>query len=243
MIALLRVKNEARWIEQALYSALQVCARALVLDDHSQDRTVECCAAFPDVTVIASPFNDLNEVRDKNYLLELVERSAELTALADWVLMIDGDEVLSPRSAPALWKAMVGDVQSLSLRIVYLWDREDQVRVDGGYGRFWRPSAFRFRPGLRFVPLGAAAGGFHCSNAPAATWPGIRRPDGVELLHYGYLHQEDRLRKYEWYNRVDPGNRAEDGYRHMVIGDVFPADSKFLHGGPLELRPLEGAIG
>ena len=30
----------------------------------------------------------------------------------------------------------------------------------------------------------------------------------------------------------------EDGYRHMVVGDVFSSDSTFLHSGPLELKAL-----
>ena len=31
---------------------------------------------------------------------------------------------------------------------------------------------------------------------------------------------------------------AGDCYRHMVIGDLFPADSTFKHAGPLEFRLL-----
>jgi hypothetical protein len=60
----------------------------------------------------------------------------------------------------------------------------------------------------------------------------------VRLLHYGYLHKEDRVRKFHWYNKIDPNNAFEDQYRHMVIGDVFPADSSFKWAGPLELRSL-----
>lgn len=28
-------------------------------------------------------------------------------------------------------------------------------------------------------------------------------------------------------------------YRHMVIGDVFPAESRFAHGGPLKIEDLQ----
>jgi hypothetical protein len=60
----------------------------------------------------------------------------------------------------------------------------------------------------------------------------------ARLLHYGYLHREDRIRKYEWYTQQDPDNQAEDFYRHTVIGDLFPAEIRFRHGGPLKLREL-----
>jgi hypothetical protein len=59
------------------------------------------------------------------------------------------------------------------------------------------------------------------------------------ILHYGYMHREDRVRKYVWYNKQDPGNKVEDCYRHMVVGDIFPADAHFMHGGPLKLKGID----
>jgi hypothetical protein len=126
--------------------------------------------------------------------------------------------------------------QSFALQVLYLWDREDQVRMDGGYSRFWRPSMFRL--GEHQFQSTNAAGGFHCGNAPIAQQRVARRLFGAALLHFGYLHRADRLRKYEWYRGIDGGNPLEDGYRHMVIGDVFPAESRFRHGGPLQLEAL-----
>ena len=79
----------------------------------------------------------------------------------------------------------------------------------------------------------------HCSNAPGL---GKARfaPLQVCLLHYGPLHREDRIRKYRWITSIDPHNEVEDFYRHMVQGDLpeFPADAKFVHGGPLVLQTL-----
>jgi len=62
---------------------------------------------------------------------------------------------------------------------------------------------------------------------------------GVRCLHYGYMRPEDRLRKYEWYRNMDSGADLEDGYRHIVIGDIFPADSRFRYAGPLKLEALQ----
>jgi O-antigen biosynthesis protein len=233
-IGLLRVKDEARWIERVVRSIQPVCEEILVLDDHSTDETPAICESLA-CTVYRSEFAGIDETRDKDWLLA---KAWELGAkVGDWCVMIDGDEVLHPNDVRAVSAAVESAAVCCSFRIVYLWDREDQVRVDRWYSDFRRPSLFRLTgPGLTFRRT-QFGGSFHCSSAPAQLLNRIV-PIQARLLHYGYLHREDRIRKYHWYNRVDPGNPIEDGYRHMVIGDLFPADSRFRWAGPLELETL-----
>jgi hypothetical protein len=68
------------------------------------------------------------------------------------------------------------------------------------------------------------------------------RRSGINLYHYGYFDRFTRIQKYHYYNKKEAENlemlESEDYYRHMVIGDLFPADSVFKHGGPLKLEPL-----
>lgn len=229
MIGLMRVKNEARWIERSIQSILPICEQVLVFDDHSTDDTRDICAGIPYVTVFDSPFVGLDETRDKSWLLEKARK-------ADWILMIDGDEILAPSGLPVIHAALDTVSICFSLPVYYLWDREDQVRVDGVYGRFARPSIFQ--PGSSQFEVTGAGGNFHCGNAPLSLQPRARLL-AAPLLHLGYMHKEDRIRKYEWYNLRDPNNPNENGYRHLVVGDVFPADSCFRHGGPLACKPLE----
>lgn len=229
MIATLRVKNESRWIRESLASLQPLCSEVHVLDDHSDDGTPEICEQLG-ATVYRSPFEGLDEVRDKNYLLDQI---APLHP--DWVIMIDGDEALAPGGAAQLEREVRKPrVQALSLRVLYLWDRPDQVRTDGVYARLWRPSVFRY--GTERFAGTTHGGNFHCGNAPSRRVAAI--PSAAALVHYGYMDREDRLRKYEWYNAKDPASKSEDGYRHMVIGDVFSADSRFRYAGPLQLEPL-----
>jgi glycosyltransferase involved in cell wall biosynthesis len=228
---IMRVKNEARWIRRSIESILPLCnAGVTVLDDHSTDDTAEIaqkCGAW----VIPSPFEGLDEVRDKNLLL------ADFPG-ADWLIMIDGDEVLESGKLDYLRVTMQRAIESNTVRalafgVLYLWDREDQIRVDGVYRSMSRVSAFR--PGKeRFEATGGV--NFHCGNCPQGITQ--RAHAGVSLLHYGYMDSRDRIRKYEWYRAQDPANQIEDEYRHIVIGDLFPAESRFRHGGPLELRQI-----
>lgn len=235
IVGMMRVKNEARWISAALISMADACKRIHVLDDHSTDETAKLCQNFGDLVVVhPSPFEGLDESRDKNWLLERI-RGSEKTAT--WILAIDGDEVLAnPREVIA--SAECGAIDCYSLRILYLWNTPDVVRLDGVYGRFWRPSLFKLRAGDRFRSTGNG-GNFHCGNVPDRFESSLY--SHARLLHFGYMDPEDRRRKFAWYNEIDPGNVKEDCYRHMIQGDEGgpAAGTTLKHAGPLVLRKLE----
>ena len=252
IFGLLRIKNESRWIERVIRSIQPVCERILIFDDHSTDTTPEICEALEKVTVIRSPFSGIDESRDKQFLLEeayklIPHTERHLTwgnpTCPYWALAIDGDEELVAADHAALRTAMQPDVHAISLRILYLWDGAQQIRVDGVYRDFRRPSLFRmmnkdFR--YRKTPFGNGAN-FHCSSIPQELLHHTHDPRSksqARLLHWGYIDRELRLKKYEFYRGLDPNNSAEDGYRHMVIGDLFPAESRFRHAGPLRLEAL-----
>jgi glycosyltransferase involved in cell wall biosynthesis len=228
---MLRIRNEARWIERVLKSIIPLCERVVILDDHSTDNTTEICRSFPEVSLFPSPFKGLDEVRDKNYLLHKVA-----DVRPQWVLHIDGDEELEPNGQEIIRRTVeAAEHQFYRLPVIYLWDSPDQMRVDGVYGNYKRASLFRPVNGSRFESPGKA--GFHCGNVPAPI-VGAAGICKARLLHYGYLNRSDRVKKYEWYNETDPKNSREDRYRHIVIGDVFPPESEFKHAGPLRLAPV-----
>jgi glycosyltransferase involved in cell wall biosynthesis len=199
-----------------LSQALRLCQRAFVFDDHSTDDTVAICESFGNsVTVFRSPFQGLDEARDKNFLLERIASENP-----EWILWIDGDEVLE-NSGPEKIRAAVAQASRASawyLRIAYLWDDPNQVRIDGLFGSFRRLSLFRLRDQpaarLKFRVTGHG-GNFHCGNVPDGLI-GEHRDLAVRLKHYGYLTQEQRLRKYDFYTHTDPGNLLEDNYQHLL---------------------------
>lgn len=236
LISLLRVKNEARWIAGVLDSVRGISDQIILMDDGSTDDTREIAAAHG-ATVLVSPFAGrgyIDESGDKNWLL--AEARQRGVKAGDVCLMVDGDEELYQPDIPALLAAVQdGSFMCGATRIVYLWDRPDQMRVDRWYGHFTRPSVFR----LSEAEMSFGNYRLHCSSSPLASIPLSQvRPLEVRLLHYGYMHKEDRIRKYHFYNSIDPHNFFEDQYRHMVIGDLFPAEASFRHAGPLELAPL-----
>jgi glycosyltransferase involved in cell wall biosynthesis len=232
-VGMIRAKNEARWIFQVVRSIAPLCDEIFVLDDHSTDETA-AISKRAGATVLPSPFSDFNESRDMQYLFERANAGKP-----EWVISIDGDEELHCDDVPIIWNAMYNatNVSFFKLRILYLWDRLDQRRVDGVYGDFRRKRIFRPEPGAHF------RGGLHCGGAGHIQ--GLKgRIQNLEarLLHYGYLHKEDRLRKYKWHNEVtDPNNTAEDCYRHMIQGHTpeTPAGVKLKHAGPLRFEAIQ----
>lgn len=231
---MLRIKNEQRWIARVLESILPLCDRIVVLDDHSTDETREICRSYSQVQLYESPFEGTNEARDKNWLLGKVMESSP-----EWIVATDGDEILADGQQDRLRQLMRGRHSCFSLRVLYLWNDWNTVRMDGVYGDFHRESIFR--PNGSLFPMAPDRANFHCGNVPVGNRL-ARCVLDVPLLHAGYMHRADRERKYAWYNKLDPDNSGEDWYRHMVVGDLFPASSRFQHGGPLWLEPLEKVI-
>jgi len=247
---MLRVKDEARWIERVIRSLQPLCERIFVMDDHSTDNTVALCEALG-CEVYPSPFEGVNESRDKNWLLTKIWSAARIEIRGPeshhFIVAVDGDEELEVGGCAKIRAACKPTVHALALPIVYLWDRPDQIRCDGIYGKFTRGSVFRMispfhafgNPRFRT----RESSNFHCGSIPFDLMRQVAKCD-ARLLHYGYMEKSDRLRKYDWYRALDGNNRIEDGYRHMVQGDVpeVPAEWRqgieLMHAGPLELRPL-----
>jgi glycosyltransferase involved in cell wall biosynthesis len=232
---LLRIKNEARWIDRVITSLWPVCEKILVFDDHSTDDTVAICRKLG-CQVFESPFTGLDETRDKDYLLDrLWERQAKV---GDYVIMVDGDEELMAQDVPLLLEYLKFPyLHCGSFRVLYLWDNEHQIRVDRWYSSARRASCFQLaNPKMRFKQT-TYGGNLHCSSAPEELLKYIIEMP-VRLLHYGYMHKEDRIRKFHFYNQVDPHNEFEDHYKHMVIGDLFPAESALKWAGPLQVAEI-----
>ena len=239
---MIRAKNEARWIGRTLDSVKDLCGELLfVMEDGSTDDT-QAIAEAHGATVWDSPFagQGLDESRDKDWLLQRV--IAECAP--DWILMPDGDEELEAGGCAKIRRAVEANppIDCFALRFVYLWNSIDQGRFDGVYGTMARQSLFRANSKFQFKSYYRDGNqnhvGLHTSNAPGLG--GRVSPLSVALLHYGYLHREDRIRKYRWITALDPTNEQEGFYLHCVQGDLpeVPADAKLKHAGPLELRRL-----
>ena len=263
-VGMLRIHNEARWIEEVILSTLSLCGRVFVMDDHSTDDTPAILQRLQNkigdwLIVLPSPFEGLNESRDKNWLHDQIVANCK----PEWILCIDGDEVLEGPAAEAITKtiALYPEVQSWALKIEFLWNNPQTVRCDRIYGEFWRPSLYRVFhevPGnadsrtllreFRFqsTPFGRHVNGdtpnLHCSSVPQRMIHGFKRIP-ARLKHYGYMERAWRVAKLDYYTSIDWENEAEDCYRHICQGDFplldeLPKVAALMERGVLELRQV-----
>lgn len=175
-----------------------------------------------------------NELRDKNCLWWYVKSAIDF----DYVLCLDGDEVLSKKALaafPEMWVWFENQTCDwISFPFIYLWNTEDQRRVDAIYGdrpedgsphlRF--PRFFSIKRldeqqlyDTRFNWLGTR-GGLHCGSIPQEAFHQIK-PKQLHaryayVLHYGYLDRDMRVAKFQMYNTIDPGNKFEGFYSHLI---------------------------
>lgn len=189
---------------------------------------------------IKSPFRPaervsqaVSEIRDKNFLWEYCKSRV----LFRHMLCLDGDEVPSQtfiRDFPQIIGFLERQVDIVSIPFIYLWDSNTQRRVDGIYGNLADG-----HPRLRFPRLftidrvtadqlhimrfswEGSKGGFHCGSIPRENFrPNDGEPSSAvfarPLIHYGYRDDTDRRRKYAFYNQIDPGNKFEGEYKHII---------------------------
>ena len=250
VFGVLRVRNEVMWIRRVLYAMLPVCERIFLLDDHSTDCTPEVARDVSEkVTVYHSPFEGLDESRDKGWLLDRINGFISEDYLNGdprspyWVLALDGDEELQVGGADIIRQTIADtDKHCFSVQIKYFWDGTNRVRVDGVYRNFCRPSLFRLmNRNFKFLktPFGNGAN-FHCSSVPQELLAGFGHAP-VKVWHYGYMIQDHRRRKYDWYNTIDPNNGHEDFYQHIIQGDPEGPNPgfKLKHAGPLEFEDTD----
>lgn len=184
----------------------------------------------------ARPKERVSEIRDKN----LAWYFAKSEIGFKHVLLLDGDEMLSleaVRRFPGAVEALEqpDGPHMLQLPFIYYWDDEQHQRVDGIYGdaadgfkRLRFPRLFTICRGLDEQQLfdmhfawRGSRGGFHCGSVPQQEFlPNGQKPmtafADLPVIHFGYLEEARRQAKFEFYNRIDPDNEFEGGYKHIV---------------------------
>lgn len=221
MLGLMRVKNEARWLEASLRSQW-FCDHIIILDDNSTDETEAVCAEFDgSVTRIPKPYEKFHdEGADREFL------AAEAAKYnPEWICSLSGDEVLFEDTWDLILPFLdIPTTYVIDVLNLHLWNDKYTVRTDGNWKDQYRQSFWRFKPGkLTYQPD-------HCSLPDQITERPFTRC-GARALHYGNLDPVNRMRRYKLYQT--------HGYEwpYLIQGDA---------GGPpagdLELKALEDVL-
>lgn len=203
LVLSMAVRNEAnRYLRQSLESHIPFVDHVVILDDNSEDDTVNLCReVLKDVshTIISndrSLFKNEVELRTKQW-----EETIMLNP--EWILNLDADEIFEPKFADQVQQIIDSpDYDVVYFRLYDMWS-ETHYRDDQYWQahRYYRPFMVRYRPEIAYqwknTPL-------HCGRFPESITQLPYICHSARLKHFGWAREEDRKRKYETYKQLDP---------------------------------------
>ena len=220
IVAIYRIRNEERWIKKSLEAISEICQEIVILDDCSTDNTVEICKKFPNVVEIHERKEELplDEVRDKKIIWKMaMERNP------DFILKLDGDEVLAPNSKEILLNEIMNlypNDLNFSLQLMYIYDKPNQWRTDAWFDDIYHIRLIRineYTKNLEFEESGYP-GNAHSLHLPPTKYVPVR--SDVKILHYSLYDKKIRTRKFNYFHEVDPGGSDFNGYKDLISGDL-----------------------
>lgn len=216
------VRNEAgRYLAKVLEHAVQYVDRAVILDDASEDDTVEICRdilkGIP-LTLLSNPKPGFhNEVRLRKQLWQMT-----VNTQPDWILSLDADEIFEDK-APSVLRELLQrpGLFYFAFRLYDMW-RENAYREDPYWNAHqkYRPFLVRYIPGFAYQWLETPQ---HCGRFPRNLTELQGENSDLRIKHLGWLKPVDRLTKYERYKKMDPGAVYGLAGQYASILDPRPA--------------------
>ena len=240
---MMMVKNELhRYLEPCVEHLLEFCAQIRVVDDHSDDGSLEYLQSIERVEVLRNPGPGFfeHEGRVRQTLLEWT-----FQAKPTHVLAIDADEFVADGVAlrEGLERGSRRGVWSLVMDEV--WDASEAgllIRTDGG----WRPHPV---PVLFAVPAARDRQWrinprpLACGRSPVAVTrhAGSAQPCGSSLLHMGWANRAERASRHHRYVVADGGRFHAGSHLDSIMWDDDRVDLTIRHW-PERLEPWRETI-
>lgn len=219
-LAMVVRNEEGRFLEKVLLHAANYIDQAVILDDASDDETVNLCkrtlSAVPHQIVVNSEPGFHNEITLRKQLWNLAAATRP-----DWILVLDGDEIFDDEIISALPHLLANpEADSYSFRLYDMWN-ETCYREDAFWQahNYYRPFLLRYREGQehswRETPL-------HCGRLPLNTGDRKEVRCQVRVKHWGWSRPADRLNKYYRYKKLDPHGAYGIKEQYLSILDPKP---------------------
>jgi len=196
-------RNEAnRYLERVLKHASHYIDEAVILDDASEDNTIEVCKALLNgipLTLVSNPepgFN--NEIILRKKLWEMA-----IATKPDWILVLDADEIFEDKTFEIIRElAKAQEIDHYFFRLYDMWN-ETSYREDTYWKAhtIYRPFMIRYVPEKNYVWKETPQ---HCGRLPLNIYELPGALSQLRLKHLGWMKEEDRLDKYNRYKQLDP---------------------------------------
>ena len=215
------VRNESsKFIREMLTHASKYIDNAVILDDASDDNTVDICKeTLKDIplTLVSNKENGFNnEVALRKQLWQMT-----IETNPDWILCLDADEIFEDRIINII-KELINQpsFDHYSFRLYDMWDnnyyREDRYWQSHN---FYRIFLLRYQPNYNYlwneIPL-------HCGRIPKNIYDQNGCICHIRLKHYGWSTEELRKVKYQRYLALDPEGKYGNKKQYESILDKNP---------------------
>jgi hypothetical protein len=216
------VRNEAsRWLEGALRAHRPFIDAATIVDDASTDDTVDVVQRALDgiplrlVRNKSSKFANEHELRRQQW-------EESVATNPDWLLILDGDEILEERASHIVPQLMRQTEFALfGFRLFDFWN-ETHYRDDklwSAHQRPW-PLLVRYNPDVVYTWQETAQ---HCGRMPSNVLGDFNAAAAdLAVKHMGWSTEAERKRKYARYQELDPGARYGARAQYESILDPAP---------------------
>jgi len=206
------VRNEAeRYLDKVLQQMVQICDKVIILDDNSNDNTVEVCESYGcEVYQTDKRIWDKNESILRQQLWDLVTNQAEE---GDWILCLDADEYFNSKHLPFidyLFNTVSNEVDGIGFKLYDMWNNRE-YRDD----EYWQAHKHYWCMAIRYTTQvkyqwnnKALHGGRFPFNASQRMLP-----TEIPILHMGWATEHSRSLKYNRYKRLD--SNAQYGWKEQ----------------------------
>jgi glycosyltransferase involved in cell wall biosynthesis len=232
IIGMMLVKNEAnKFLEKTLDQVSKVCDKIIIMDDNSDDETVEICSKYTDLIYCEDKLsfeNNESSIREKLFRLTIKECDFN----KDWILCLDADEVLTDDSieifSDQIREAEKNNCNAIGFKLFDMWN-DAQYRDDSlwtAHNRMWI-MCMKYNEQLSEGEWLNQK--LHCGRFPQVS--GINcyfdRENSLEIKHMGWSTSQNRKRKYDRYIRNWALNGLGDLNQYGSILDDSPNLSNF----------------
>lgn len=215
------VRNEAdRYLPQVLKHAVEYIDEAVILDDASEDNTVEVCQnILKDIPLHLISNNTPgfhNEISLRKQLWDLT-----VSTNPDWILCLDADEIFEDKVKNEI-RLLINQpyYDYYAFRLYDFWDpthyREDKYWQAHKY---YRPFLIRYQPHFFYKWKESA---LHCGRFPANVTDLPGAVSKLRVKHLGWASAEDRFLKYQRYIKHDPQGKYGIMEQYQSILDSNP---------------------
>ena len=213
-----KLQTDYSIFREVLEAMSDLCERLVICDDNSDDGTFELCQKYTKDLLRTNKCTwESNELEVRKTLWN---KTISEVKHGDWIVCLDADEVIDNADGlNYMLKALPPHVDGLGFRLFDMWDME-HYREDEYWKAHFYPWTFavRYDANKEYVWHEKA---LHCGRFPANASQRML-PTMIPVRHYGWALEEDRIKKYERYMRIDGDGKHGVLAQYQSILDKNP---------------------